>query len=87
MEVSRGSESPVSKSLCYRNFVILDNVSALKELAVIQKFTHQITARAAAMVAFHHCVSQLSGPVTIAMVGWLLDTEALKMSSIMMKHP
>lgn len=62
-------------------------MSALIELAIIQMFTHQITARAAAIVAFHHCVSQLSGPMTIAMVGWLLNTEALKMSHIMMKHP
>nr|XP_009478059.1 PREDICTED: baculoviral IAP repeat-containing protein 1 [Pelecanus crispus] len=73
----------------WRNFFrTLDNMPALKELNINRMFTHQIKASASTVTAFVQCVSRLPGLVTIAMLGWLLDAEDLKMFDIMKEqHP
>ncbi|XP_074022698.1 baculoviral IAP repeat-containing protein 1 [Numenius arquata] len=73
----------------WRNFFrTLNNMPALKQLDISRMFTHQIKASAPTVTAFVQCVSRLPGLVTIAMMGWLLDAEDLKMFDIMKEqHP
>ncbi|KAM6106170.1 LOW QUALITY PROTEIN: baculoviral IAP repeat-containing protein 1 [Pterocles gutturalis] len=72
----------------WRNFFRTHTMLALKELDISCMFTHQIKARVSTVTAFVHRVSRLPGLMTIVMMGWLLDTEDLKMFDIMKEqHP